>query len=129
MGRKPSLDRTSEFLDRTLSEVRRISEDLRPDVLDDLGLAPAVRSLGEGYERRTGLSVAHDLERIPAELPSEMAITVYRLLQETLHHWGREEEKSGINIRISARDDGTLVSEVVSSGDLRTAITTDTLHH
>jgi PAS domain S-box-containing protein len=128
-GDQAGLDHTRELLDRTLSEVLRISQDLRPDVLDDLGLAPAVRSLCDGCERRTGLTVAHDLERVPGELPSEVEITVYRLLQETLHHWERGRKTDGLHIQIRAQDDGAILSEVVGAGDLRDAITTETLQH
>ncbi len=112
VGIRLNLDHTRDLLDRTINEVRRISQDLRPGVLDDLGLAPAVRSLCESFTLRSGHAVAHDLTGVPPDLPAEVAITAYRLLQESLNHWSLPEGSAGIRIRIEQSEDGALLSTV-----------------
>ncbi len=124
-----SLDQTRELLDRTIREVRRISQDLRPGVLDDLGLAPAIRSLCDGFAQRTGLTVTHSLEQVPKQIPPEIAITVYRMLQEALHYRERLEEPGGITILIRTDESGAMVSELADEGDLHRAISVDALQY
>ncbi|MDA0336628.1 MAG: histidine kinase [bacterium] len=121
-GVRVNLDHTRDLLDRTINEVRRISQDLRPGVLDDLGLAPAVRSLCEGFTLRTGHAVAHDLTGIPQDLPAEVAITAYRLLQESLNHWSLPDGSTGIQIAIEQSQDGALLCTVIGPTSASAAI-------
>ena len=120
-GGRLNLDPTRDLLDRTIHEVRRISHDLRPGVLDDLGLAPAVRSLCEAFAARTGVDVTHELAGIPQDLPAELAITVYRLLQEAMNHWSHEGS-IGIHVRIHQDPAKAVICSVVDDSDPRVAI-------
>jgi len=107
----------SELLDQTVASVRRISADLRPLMLDDLGLADAAGWLVEDFARRSGLECRIDLA--PQELldavERNIAIAVYRVLQESLtniaRHAGAKHawmslELSGGEIRLEVEDDG-----------------------
>lgn len=128
-----SLEQTRELLDRTIQEVRRISQDLRPGVLDDLGLVPAVRSLCETCSRRSGLPVRHDLDDVPPDLPAEIAITVYRLLQASLNQWGLSEA-DGIHVHIhsgSGRADaaGSIVTQITDHGGPEAALSAEVVGH
>lgn len=128
-GVQLNLDPTRELLDRTIHEVRRISQDLRPGVLDDLGLAPAVRSLCEGFAARTGLDVTHELGGIPEDLPAELAITIYRLLQEILNHWSQAEEPAGIHVHIYQDPAKAVICSVVDDSITRESIPTELVKH
>ncbi len=79
------LESTRQLLDQTIREVQRISHSLRPGVLDDLGLIPAIRSLCEEFREGTRRELDHHLADVGHDMPQELAVTIYRLLQETLY--------------------------------------------
>jgi PAS domain S-box-containing protein len=72
------------LLDRSIREVRRISRNLRPSELDDLGLAAAVRSLCDEFRGRTGVEVKLEPIQCSDPLPPEIELILYRILQEGL---------------------------------------------
>jgi PAS domain S-box-containing protein len=107
-ARLPALDpalgdkarQMNEVLDQTVGSVRRIAADLRPLMLDDLGLADAAGWLVEDFARRSGIECRIDLppaQRLEA-LGRDASIAIYRVLQEALtniarhsgakHAWG-----------------------------------------
>ncbi len=97
--RMPALDpaladkarQMNEVLDQTVGSVRRIAADLRPLMLDDLGLADAAGWLVEDFARRSGIECRIDLppaERLEA-LGRDTAIAVYRVLQEAFTNIAR----------------------------------------
>ncbi len=74
-----------EELDRSIAEVRRISSNLRPSVLDDFGLVTALRLLAKDFEKRQGIATGiHCGEGIPTDLPGDLEIALYRISQEAL---------------------------------------------
>ena len=78
-----------ELLDRTVSSTRRISADLRPLMLDDLGLADAAGWLVDDFAKRSGVACSIEL---PAELPEvskAVGTALYRSLQESLTNIAR----------------------------------------
>jgi two-component system sensor histidine kinase UhpB len=80
-----------ELLDKTVASTRRISADLRPLMLDDLGLADAAQWLVEDFARRSGVKCEF---RIPQEAGLEdiskgVSTAVYRAVQESLTNIGR----------------------------------------
>ncbi|MGA7986654.1 MAG: PAS domain S-box protein, partial [Burkholderiales bacterium] len=94
-GLDPALEakarQMNEVLDQTVGSVRRIAADLRPLMLDDLGLADAAGWLVEDFARRSGIECRIDLpppERLEA-LGRDTAIAVYRVLQESLTNIAR----------------------------------------
>lgn len=102
-------------LDRAMQEVRRISRNLRPSELDDLGLVPAARSLCSEFGERTGITVEFSSARVPEQLPKDTELNVYRILQEALGNIERhararsasvELVRLGSLLRLAIRDDG-----------------------
>jgi PAS domain S-box-containing protein len=102
------------LLDGTVAATRRISADLRPLVLDDLGLAAAAEWLAQNFTARTGvpceLAMARDLE-----LREPYATTVFRVLQESLTNIARHAratqvevtlEREGADVVLNVRDNG-----------------------
>jgi PAS domain S-box-containing protein len=73
-----------EMLGRTANEVERISRDLRPSVLDELGLTAVLRATTSEFAQRTGVALKLACARLPARLPADTELTLYRILQETL---------------------------------------------
>jgi two-component system, NarL family, sensor histidine kinase UhpB len=103
------------MLDDTMLSVRRIISDLRPLMLDDLGLNAAVDWLARESARRMGIEVTVRLgERDPA-LDKDTAIAVYRMVQEALTNVGRHARAS--EVRIDLREaSGELVLTVQDNG-------------
>ena len=71
-------------LGQAITEVRRISRDLRPGVLDDLGLGPAIKTLAEDFAARTGIECRFETVVFRNRLDNEAKIALYRIAQEAL---------------------------------------------
>lgn len=110
-----ALEEGREAARAAIEEVRRIVRDLRPEALDDLGLASALAALATSFERRTGIRVDRRLAANLPDLSSEQDLVLYRVAQEALtnvarhanaHHAElRVEHTDGI-VRVLVRDDG-----------------------
>ncbi|MDP3960561.1 MAG: cache domain-containing protein [Pseudorhodobacter sp.] len=79
-----SLGSAIEHLNTASQEVRRISHDLRPSVLDDLGLGPALQALTENFAKRTGIAVEFETVVFRNRLDQDAKIALYRIAQEAL---------------------------------------------
>jgi signal transduction histidine kinase len=95
-------------------ELRRLSHELRPTLLDHLGLLPALRELAQGVGNRSGISirVVDDThERFPA--PIETAL--YRIVQEAFNNAVRHSRASRIEVRV-ARLHGAVRCTIIDNG-------------
>jgi two-component system sensor histidine kinase UhpB len=98
-----------------LEDVRRIAIELRPEALDDLGLASAVAVLAERASQQLGLEVsAHVAPDLPW-LPAETELVVYRVAQEALTNVARHSGSKRATLKIEHRA-GRLVLTVLDSG-------------
>ncbi|NDV51850.1 MULTISPECIES: cache domain-containing protein [unclassified Salipiger] len=79
-----TLERGHEALTGAIQEVRRISRDLRPGVLDDLGLGPALKALIDDFEARTGIKTTLETVVFRNRVDQEGRIALYRIAQEAL---------------------------------------------
>ena len=73
-----------ELIAKTVEEVERISRNLRPIVLDHLGLVPGLRETSTEFTNRTGVSVELACVELTRRLPADTELALYRILQETL---------------------------------------------
>lgn len=118
-GSDPELTRGLEHgveqLRSVLGEVRRISHDLRPALLDDLGLTGALQQLGEQWSRRSGLALQADCAAAD-DVPDTVATALYRVAQEALGNVERHAgaghvrlvlERPAGGVRLAITDDGT----------------------
>jgi two-component system sensor histidine kinase UhpB len=105
----------SELLDRTVKTVRKIASELRPGVLDDLGLLPAIEWQARDWQARTGIEcqVSASLEGVTVS--PERSTALFRIFQEVLTNVARHAQATRVRARISA-DDGWLVMEVQDNG-------------
>ncbi|MBY3255105.1 histidine kinase [Rhizobium laguerreae] len=81
-----AIDRGAEALNGAIKEVRRLSHDLRPRALDDLGLAAALQALLAAFTERTGIDMSLDATPFRGNLKPEAATALYRVAQEALHN-------------------------------------------
>lgn len=95
-----------ELIADGLRRTRRLAFDLRPTVLDDIGLVPALQRLREDLTARTGLTVELDTAALHPEerLPTEIETVIYRVVQEALTNVVRHAGASTASVTLSARD-------------------------
>ncbi len=86
-----------------LAEVRRLARRLRPPVLDDLGLATALRHMQEEYERH-GLQVTVDVPVLPG-LPAAVEVAVYRIVHEALTNVVRHAGARECRVEVAVSDE------------------------
>jgi len=104
-----------EMLDETVASVRRISADLRPLMLDDLGVNVAIEWLASDAARRTGVKIAVQLDEADPPLGDRATIALYRMVQEALTNVARHARATRVRIRIRQTGD-TLVLTVHDNG-------------
>ncbi len=82
----PLLRTMREQLVGLAEDVHALSRQLHPSILDDLGLVEALRSECASFSRREGVAVVYRPEHVPATLPKDIALCVYRVAQEALRN-------------------------------------------
>jgi two-component system NarL family sensor kinase len=106
------------FLAEAISEVRRISHALRPSVLDDLGLAPAITNLARQFSDRNQIDVdvsgvdEATFERLPADVETAM----YRIVQEALHNIEKHANATNVVIDVTHTDTNVTI-RIEDNGD------------
>jgi PAS domain S-box-containing protein len=93
------------LLDSTVAATRRISADLRPLMLDDLGLIPAAEWLVQKFTERTGIRCELALGVPDLALEDPQASAVFRILQESLTNAARHAQASQVEVTIDRSDD------------------------
>jgi two-component system NarL family sensor kinase len=93
-----TLTKAAENLGQAIQEVRRISRDLRPGVLDDLGLGPAIKSLTDDFRARTGIDARFDTVVFRNRLDQDAKIALYRIAQEALTNVERHAGASRVDL-------------------------------
>ena len=114
----PVLDKiveAGELADQTITAVQRIASELRPGVLDQLGLFTALKHEAQRFQTRTGIVSKVDLPPRQTEIPSQVATVIFRIFQETLTNIARHAGATGVSVAI--QDQGEWVTlEVADNG-------------
>lgn len=98
------IENVKQFASRALADTRRLIMDLRPPVLDDLGLVSAVRMLAETRLEQQGVSVSISAEGLQTRLPPHLEVTIFRVLQEAINNCARHARAQAVGIDL--RSDG-----------------------
>ena len=104
-----SLDKGINGIGGAIQEVRRISRDLRPGALDDLGLGPALQSLTDDFGRRCGVAVDFETTVFRNRLDDEARIALYRVAQEALTNIERHADATHVSMSLIADRRGALL--------------------
>ena len=112
---RPMIDRILRTLDLTVTSVQRISSELRPSVLDDLGLFAAIESEARVFEERTGIECELSTPDELREVDSTTSAAIYRIFQEALTNVARHSNASRVEIRVRERS-GELFLEIRDDG-------------
>ena len=107
---EPLRNRIIETLDDTVTAVQRISSELRPSVLDDLGLVVAIEAEALRFEERTGIECELSLpEQAGLRIAGSAATAIYRIVQEALTNVARHSNASRVELRLRQRPDELLL--------------------
>ncbi|MPV66724.1 PAS domain S-box protein [Burkholderia sp. BE17] len=103
------------LIDATVASVRRIAADLRPVMLDDLGLVPAIEWLANDFTNRYGIDVERHIETGGLTFTSAGATTLFRIVQEALTNVARHADATRVALRLDI-EDGLCVLRVADNG-------------
>jgi two-component system, NarL family, sensor histidine kinase UhpB len=103
------------LLKSTIAATRRIAADLRPLMLDDLGLVPSLEWLVENFSQRTGIACELSVGERELALSKAHASAIFRIVQESLTNIAKHAEASHAEI-VLQRDDDELVVRVADDG-------------
>lgn len=110
----PELEKNAELIDRLLlsaiTSVRRISSDLRPRPLDDLGLVPALQMLAGEFSQRHSIVCKVGAPAEDVHLPDEIASPLFRMVQESLNNVAKHADATHVQIELSVNENMLLLT-------------------
>jgi signal transduction histidine kinase len=103
-GEDAALKESIDLVDQALEQVRDLSVLLRPAMLDDLGLEPALRALLHSQSKRAGHAVTLQVEGLQPRPPRTIETTCYRVAQEGLTNIARHARAKNVSLRVEVHD-------------------------
>lgn len=100
---KRRLESIKELAEGSVNVLRNMALLLRPSMLDDLGLVPALRWQAREVSKRTGLKVRMNAEDVPDDLPDEHKTCIFRVVQEALHNCARHAQAHTVRVQVEGR--------------------------
>jgi two-component system sensor histidine kinase UhpB len=113
--RRSDLEETKQAVRQALEEIRRIAQELRPEMLEHLGLVSALTELSRKFADQSGIRVDRRFSEDLPPLSDEAQIAVYRVAQESLTNVARHAEASRVEIALQRSVD-SVVLQVVDNG-------------
>jgi two-component system sensor histidine kinase UhpB len=119
------LNETAVMVDDLVKTVRRIASELRPPILDQLGLPAAVEWLAQDFSRRTGIGCVTTIRPANGAISDSLATALFRIVQEALTNVSRHAGATRVEIELGLKsdcmsleinDDGRGITETVASG-------------
>jgi two-component system sensor histidine kinase UhpB len=114
----PEFAELAEIVQQSLADVRRISLELRPGPLEELGLVNALISLCARVSEQTGMRVHRELGAEIPELSSDVELAIYRIAQEALTNAVRHSEASDVTVSLACADKQLVLSVTDNGGGL-----------
>jgi len=106
---------TQRLLEGTMETVHHFARELRPAMLDELGLLPALRSHVKSFAERTGLRVRLQADPVAEKLNAEQKTAVFRITQESLTNVAKHARASRVNVFLRRTGDGICL-EIADNG-------------
>ena len=114
-SRRDEIDEAKQAVRVALDEVRRISSELRPEMLEHLGLASALTELSTTFSRVSGVQVERRFDASLPKLPADVELAVYRIAQESLTNVVRHADATEVTLALE-RAPGSIVLNVIDNG-------------
>ncbi len=109
------INRSEHALVEAIQEVRRISHNLRPSTLDDIGLKAALDGLLSDFSEDTGLVINSQIGRIDMGLSADISTTLYRIVQEALSNIEKHAEATRVDVNLELKGSGMCLT-IVDNG-------------
>jgi len=112
------VQKTDDMIEKvvsTITAVRKISSDLRPSILDDLGLKATIEWQAQQFEQRSGIKCDMQLKDLSTELSKDVNTTVFRIFQESLTNVMRHAQASQVSVKMYESHD-MLIMKVTDNG-------------
>ncbi len=109
------LQESLEVVDRTIAQIRNLLRDLRPSLLDDLGLVVALDTYCQGLAKRLGVSVTFVADSGLPRLNFDIETVCYRIAQEALNNVTKHAQATSVHVKLEKRDD-ILTIEITDDG-------------
>jgi len=114
-GLDRKIARTQQLVERSVNIVHRFARELRPTVLDDLGLIPALHAFMKSFRRQTGIHVSLSAFAEVEQVNGDKRTVLYRVAQEALTNVARHAQASQANVRIQKLD-GAICMKIKDNG-------------
>ena len=98
-----------KLVEAAVAATRRIVTDLRPSILDDLGLAAALRWQATEFAKHTGARVDVDAPETGLHIDRDIALALFRIFQETLTNVARHARATEVAVKLSSNDDALIL--------------------
>jgi two-component system, NarL family, sensor histidine kinase UhpB len=108
--RQNDLTDTKGSVRQALEEVRRISRELRPEMLEHLGLVSALTELSSVLSRQTGIQIERDFQQTLPPLTEEAELAIYRVAQESLTNVARHADAGRVRVSLETGVDSVVLS-------------------
>lgn len=100
----------NEMIEHSVRRLKKLISELRPEVLDNLGLIPAIEWLIEQFITRSGVKVIYKPEIKNLNISKQKQLNIYRIIQESLTNALRHSKATEINLRITETENSLLIS-------------------
>jgi signal transduction histidine kinase len=114
-GLERSIARTQQLVERSVNIVHRFARELRPTVLDDLGLIPALHTFMKGFKEETGIHVSLSAFAAVEKVNGDKRTVLYRVAQEALNNVARHAQASRVEVSIQKLD-GAICMKIKDNG-------------
>ncbi len=112
---KEKLENTKSLVVRALEDIRRLTLDLRPSALDDLGLVATLRAYTQTHLEATGIQVKFESKGLSKRLAPAIETALFRIVQEAINNIVRHAEAHNVRIRLTVND-GKITAIVEDDG-------------
>jgi signal transduction histidine kinase len=104
--RRARLEQALEFIGSGIRSIRAVARDLRPTLLDDLGLLPALQAQATEFERRTGIETDFRAPDTAPPVSAEAELALFRAMQEGLANVARHSDAGSVHVVLSCDAEG-----------------------
>ncbi len=106
----------TDIIDNTITTVQKISSELRPKLLEELGLFPAMERYIKDFQKKVNIACTWVLPEKHVNLPIQQAISIYRIFQEAMVNISRHANAKSVNIKVEIPENSMMVMQIDDDG-------------